>query len=238
MIYKWIKTRQYTVYAGPSSTTNCSLREFIPSIYIPSSSVPPKVNRATVLSQRYGRHGSRSEQIKHQGYIPVDTLCPDLKLFLNLTLCCDKTPRCTGCDSEEKALSWGDTGTFHTCFSTRNCTRSHNVESFYHFLLLGFMAWGWKLTACSSENRQWRLHGVELALNFQLKSSYSWLCFSKMDYCYAVLSKKPLVNVSFFNNQDLIHNLRCIQNPLNERIITVTFMAVANSYRAKAQINL
>lgn len=58
---------------------------------------------------------------------------PWLETLFHLILCCDKNSWCTGCDSEEKVLSWGDKETFPTCFSTPNCNRLHNVESFDFF---------------------------------------------------------------------------------------------------------
>ena len=99
---------------------------------------PPKVNRATVLCRRYCRHGKGSLQIKHLGYIPVDVLYPDLKHIFTSFFPVTKNFWCTGCDSEEKVLPWGHTGTIPTCFSTVNWNRLQNVESIF--------TW-WKLKA-------------------------------------------------------------------------------------------
>lgn len=145
-------------------------------IYIPSSSVPPKVNRATVLSQRHGRHGSRSVQIKHLGYIPAEALYPDLKHISTSFYPVTKTLDVL-CVIVRRKLSWGDTETFPTCFSVPNCNRLHNVESFFHHRRF---LW-WKLTAEDI------IVGF-LALDFpffrKLESSKSWLYFWKEDYFY------------------------------------------------------
>ena len=72
-------------------------------IYIPSSSVSPKVNRAAALNQRYGRHGSRSVQIKHLGYIhPSGCSVPCPETHPRLILSCDSNSWCIVCDSEQK----------------------------------------------------------------------------------------------------------------------------------------
>lgn len=120
---------------------------------------PPKVNRATVLCQRYCRHSRRSLQIKHLGYIPVDVLYPDLKHILTSFFPVTKNFWSTGCDSEEKVLSWGHTGTFPICFSTVNWNRLLNVESIF--------TW-WKLKAEDFIVFTWlwifQLTGIQLVL--------------------------------------------------------------------------
>lgn len=78
-------------------------------IPIPSSSVPPKVNRATVLSQRYGRNG-RAVLIKTSRLHPGGCSVPWLETHFHLILSYDKNSWCIVCGSEEKILSWGRWG--------------------------------------------------------------------------------------------------------------------------------